>query len=59
MELPKMDKPRMVDLALIAMIDTCGRQSRVGVRKKPRYLKRLVGLTLCLLPVGSVYMQCR
>ena len=55
MELPKMDKPRIVDLALIAMIDTWGRQSRVGVRKMPRYLNRVVGLTLCLLPVGSVY----
>ena len=32
MELPKIERPRIVDLALIAMIETCGRQSRVGVR---------------------------
>ena len=32
MELPKMDSPRIVDLARIAMIEMCGRQSRVGVR---------------------------
>ena len=38
MELPKMDRPRIVDLALIAMMDMCGCQSKVGVRKKPRYL---------------------
>ena len=55
MELPSMDNPRIVDLALIAMIDMCGRQSRVGVRKKPRYLKRVVGLRLCLALVGSEY----
>ena len=55
MELPNMDRPRIIDLALIAMIETCGRQSRVGVRKKPRYLSRVVSLTLCLEPVGSVY----
>ena len=54
-ELPNMDRPRMVDLALIAMIETCGRQSRVGVRKKPRYRKRDVGFTLCLEPIASVY----
>ena len=45
MELPSMDSPRIVDLALMAMIDTCGHQSRVGVRKKPRYLNRVVGLS--------------
>ena len=50
-----MDSPQIVDLALIAMIETCGRQSRVGVRKNPRYLIRVVGLTLCLVSVGSVY----
>ena len=55
MELPNIPRPRIVDLARIAMIDTCGRQSSLGVRKKPRYLKRVVGFKLCHLPVGSVY----
>ena len=54
-ELPSMDKPRIVDLALMAMIDTCGRQSRVGVRKKPRYLSRVVALSWWCVLWGSVY----
>ena len=36
MELPKMDRPLIVDLALMAMIETCGLQSRVGVKKNPK-----------------------
>ena len=55
MELPNMDKPRIVDLALAAMIDTCGCQSKVGVRKNPRYLRRVVALSSCLTLDGSVY----
>jgi hypothetical protein len=53
MELPSMDRPRIVDLALFAMMETCGRQSSVGVRKKPKYLIRVVGLRVCLVLVGS------
>ena len=55
MELPNIDRPRIVDRALIAMIDTCGRQSKVGVRKNPRYLRRVVALSSCLVLEGSVY----
>ena len=44
-EFPKMDSPLIVDLALMDMIETCGRQSRVGVRKKPRYQMRDADLT--------------
>ena len=36
MELPRMVKPLIVDLALIAMIETWGPQSRVGVKKNPK-----------------------
>ena len=53
MELPNIERPRIVDLALMAMIETCGCQSSVGVRKNPRYLKRVVVFRACTDPEGS------
>ena len=53
MELPSIARPLIVDLALIAMIKTCGFQSRVGVRKNPRYRIWVDDLTTCLIPEGS------
>ena len=54
-ELPRMESPRIVDLALMAMIETCELQLSVGVKKKPRYQIRVVALVRCLTLEGSRY----